>query len=128
MADLRMALPPDLRAEFCDSFSRVALSKSLHALPRDAIGRRRFHGHDTNGIDVHLPDAVRSFGARKAWRFWSLTDPAVHQAMYQFDDAAALERAVGGEEMKRLIADFNRDWPDVTRTRESFVIAETFPA
>jgi hypothetical protein len=66
--------------------------------------------------------------AHKAWRFWSLTDPAVHQAMYQFDDAAALERAVGGAEMKRLIADFDRDWPEVTRTRESFVIAETFPA
>ena len=48
--------------------------------------------------------------------------------MYQFDDAAALERAVGGEEMNRLIADFDRDWPEVTRTRESFVIAETFPA
>jgi hypothetical protein len=29
--------------------------------------------------DVHLPGAVRSFGARKAWRFWNLTDPAVHQ-------------------------------------------------
>jgi hypothetical protein len=44
--------------------------------------------------------------------------------MYQFDDAAALERAVGGAGMTRLIADFNRDWPDVTRTRESFVVAE----
>jgi hypothetical protein len=76
--------------------------------------------------DVHLPDAIKSFGARKAWRFWSLSDPAVHQALYQFDDAAAMERAIGGDEMKRLIADFNRDWPDVTRTRESFTVAETF--
>jgi hypothetical protein len=48
--------------------------------------------------------------------------------MYQFDDAAALERAVGSEEMKRLIADFNRDWPDVTRTREILVRAEEFGA
>jgi hypothetical protein len=76
--------------------------------------------------DIHLPDAIRSFGARKAWRMWSLTDPAMHQAMYQFDDIAAMERAVGGTEMQRLIADFNRDWPDVTRTRESFALAETF--
>lgn len=45
--------------------------------------------------------------------------------MYQFDDVAAMERAVGGNEMKRLIADFNRDWPDVTRTRESFVLAQS---
>ncbi|CCD92347.1 conserved hypothetical protein [Bradyrhizobium sp. ORS 375] len=74
--------------------------------------------------DVHLPDAIKSFGVRKAWRVWSLTDPAVHQAMYQFDDVAAMERAVSGEEMKRLIIDFNRDWPEVTRTRESLVLAQ----
>lgn len=78
--------------------------------------------------DVHLPDAIRSFGAAKAWRVWSLSDPAVHQSMYQFDDVAAMERAVSGAEMQRLIADFNRDWPDVTRTRESFVLAQTVPA
>ena len=33
-----------------------------------------------------------------------------------------------GEDMKRLIADFNRDWPDVTRTRETFVLAQEFAA
>jgi hypothetical protein len=30
--------------------------------------------------------------------------------------------------MKRLIADFNRDWPDVTRTREVLVLAEELAA
>ena len=76
----------------------------------------------------HLPDATKSFGVRKAWRAWSLTDPAVHQATYQFADQAALERAVKGEDMKRLVADFDRDWPDVTRTREAFVLSEEFGA
>lgn len=76
----------------------------------------------------HLPDAVKSFGAEKAWRFWSLTDPSLHQATYQFADKAALERATDGEHMKRLVADFNRDWPDVTRTRELLVLAEEFAA
>lgn len=76
----------------------------------------------------HLPDAARSFGARKAWRFWSLSDPAVHQATYQFDDEAALDRAMKGEDIKRLTADFNRDWPDVTRTRDTLVLAEEFGA
>jgi hypothetical protein len=52
----------------------------------------------------------------------------VHQATYQFDDDAALDRAMTCEDMKRLIADFNRDWPDVTRTRETFVLAEEFGA
>ena len=65
----------------------------------------------------HLPDAMKSFGAVKAWRYWSATDPSLHHAMYQFADKAALDRATGGPEMKRLVDDFNRDWPDVTRTK-----------
>lgn len=73
----------------------------------------------------HLPDALKSFGAEKAWRYWSLTDPALHHAMYQFADEAALERATrGGENINRLVADFIRDWPEVTRTRELLVLAE----
>ncbi len=74
----------------------------------------------------HMPDAVKSFGAEKAWRFWSLTDASLHQATYQFADKAALDRAVNGEDLKRLVADFNRDWPDVTRTRELLVLAEEY--
>ena len=77
---------------------------------------------------VHMPDAAKSFGVKKAWRFWSLADPSVHQATYQFDDEASLDRTMKGEELKRLVADFNRDWPDVTRTRETFVLAEEFAA
>ncbi|ANW01635.1 hypothetical protein [Bradyrhizobium icense] len=76
----------------------------------------------------HLPDAMRSFGAVKAWRYWSATDPALHHAMYRFPDQAALDRAIDGPEMKRLVADFNRDWPDVTRTREVLVLAEELVA
>jgi len=76
----------------------------------------------------HLPDAVKSFGALRAWRYWSATEPSLHQAMYQFADKAALERAMNSEDMKRLIADFNRDWPDVTRTREVLVQAEELVA
>jgi hypothetical protein len=60
----------------------------------------------------HLPDAMKSFGAVKAWRYWSASDPSLHHAMYQFTDKTALERATEGPEMKRLVADFNRDWPD----------------
>jgi len=74
----------------------------------------------------HLPDAAKSFGVTKAWRFWSRSDLAVHQATYQFDDEASLERAIKSEDMNRLIADFNRDWPNVTRTREMFVLAQEF--
>ena len=76
----------------------------------------------------HLPDAAKTFGVSKARRFWSVGDPSLHQAVYEFADQAALERATSGENMKRLVADFNRDWPDVTRTREVFVLAEEFAA
>jgi hypothetical protein len=76
----------------------------------------------------HLPDAVKVFGAKRAWRSWSVSDPAVHVASYEFPDRTALDRVVNGEEMKRLVADFNRCWPEVTRTREIFVLAEEFGA
>ena len=72
----------------------------------------------------HMPDAARSFGAEKAWRLWSVSDPAVHEATYQFPDRAAVDRAMSGEAMKRLVADFDRDWPGVKRSREIMVLAE----
>jgi hypothetical protein len=76
----------------------------------------------------HLPDAVKAFGVKKAWRFWSVSDPSLHQATYEFADQAALDRATGGDALTSLVADFNRDWPEVTRTRETFVLAEEFGA
>lgn len=72
----------------------------------------------------HLPDAAKTFGAEKAWRFWSVTDPSVHLATYQFSDLASIERVMGGAEMKRLVADFDRDWPGIPRTREITALAE----
>ena len=76
----------------------------------------------------HLPDAAKSFGAKKAWRFWSLTDPSIHQATYEFADEASLDRAMKGEDQKRLVDDFNRDWPEIKRTRETLVLAGEFSA
>jgi hypothetical protein len=76
----------------------------------------------------HLPDAVKAFGATKAWRSWSVSEPAVHVATYQFPDQAALDRGVSGEKLKALVAEFDRCWPDVTRTREILVLAEEFGA
>jgi len=78
--------------------------------------------------DEHMPDAMKVFGALKAWRCWSIDDPSIHQATYRFSDKTSLDRAVNGDEMKRLIADFNRDWPDVTRTREVFILVEEVAA
>ena len=76
----------------------------------------------------HLPDAVKAFGVKKAWRLWSVSDPALHQASYEFPDQAALDRATSGEALEPLVAEWNRRWPEVTRTREILVLAEEFGA
>lgn len=93
----------------------------VRATVSDPAKRQAF---DTWYSREHLPDAMKSFGAVKAWRYWSATDPSLHHAMYQFTDQAALDRAIGGPELKRLVADFDRDWPGVPRTREVLVMAE----
>lgn len=72
----------------------------------------------------HLPDAMKAFGVSKAWRFWSLDDPSLHQAMYRFEDEAKLNAMLKGDALQKLVADFNRDWPDVKRTRETLVLAQ----
>jgi hypothetical protein len=72
----------------------------------------------------HLPQAMAAFRAEKGWRFWSESDPAVHQATYQFPDKAAVDRILGSAEMKALIAEFDRAWPGIPRTREAFTLAE----
>ena len=76
----------------------------------------------------HLPDAARAFGVKKAWRFWSVSEPSLHQATYEFADQAALDRAMGGAALKSLVAEFDRAWPEVTRTREVLVLAEEYEA
>ena len=75
-----------------------------------------------------VPDAVKAFGVSEAWRFWSLDDPSLHQAMYRFDDEAKLQAALQGDALKQLVADFARDWPDVKRSRETLVLAQEFGA
>jgi hypothetical protein len=97
----------------------------VRATVADPAKRKAF---DTWYAKEHLPDAAKTFGVKRAWRSWSVSDPAVHVASYEFADSAALDRAVNGDDMKRLVADFNRDWPEVTRTREIFVLAEEFAA
>jgi hypothetical protein len=49
----------------------------------------------------HLPWAVKAFGAQKAWRCWSDTDPSQHIATYQFPDRAALDRGTAPGIMSR---------------------------
>jgi hypothetical protein len=77
----------------------------------------------------HLPDALRAFAARSAWRGWSSSEPSVHCAFYRFDSVAAAEAATGGATIKTLIAEFDRRWGSrVIRTREILDVADELEA
>ena len=97
----------------------------VRATVPDAARRKAF---DEWYSREHLPDAAKAFGVKKAWRFWSVSEPSVHQASYEFADQAALDRAMSGDGLKALVAEFDRCWPEVKRTREFFVLAEEFGA
>jgi hypothetical protein len=87
----------------------------------DKADRDRFdHWYATD----HLPLAVKTFGARRAWR-WSRTDPAVHYACYEFDDPKQAEAATAPDRIKPLIADFDRVCGDrVSRRREILEVVQ----
>ena len=67
----------------------------------------------------HLPDAKNAFQATAAFRGWSDVTPGVHVAIYDFPDLAAARAVIGSDEIKALIAEFDRVWQGrVARTRE----------
>ena len=69
--------------------------------------------------DEHLPDALKAFNAKRAWRGWSDVDPSVHYAVYEFDDVSGARAIQGSDGLKRLVAEFDRLWGDkVVRSRD----------
>ena len=76
--------------------------------------------------DEHLPDALKGFNARRAWRGWSAVDASVHHAFYEFDDMAHAQAIQGSDAFKRLVAEFDRVWGDkVTRSRDFVEVVQT---
>jgi hypothetical protein len=88
----------------------------VRATVADAAKRKAF---DEWYRDEHLPDAAQAFGVKKARRFWSITDPSLHVAMYAFADQSALDRAMGGDTLKALVAEFDRCWPGDAHARDA---------
>jgi hypothetical protein len=73
----------------------------------------------------HLPWALREFGARRAWRCWSRSEPAVHVAFYEFDSVEEAKAATSAEKIKPLVADFDRVWGErVPRRRAVLEVAQ----
>jgi hypothetical protein len=76
--------------------------------------------------DEHLPDALKGFDARRAWRGWSAVDPSVHYAFYEFDAMSRAQAVQGSDALKRLVAEFDRVWGDkVTRSRDVVEVIQT---
>ena len=88
--------------------------------------RDRFdHWYETD----HLPWALRTFGARRAWRCWSRSAPGVHLAFYEFESARAVEAVVNSDAIKPLVADFDKVWGErVPRRREILELAQELGA
>jgi hypothetical protein len=84
--------------------------------------RARFdHWYETD----HLPWALRVFGANRAWRCWSKSEPGAHVAFYEFDSVEAAEAIHKTDTAAPLIADFDKTWQGrVTRRREVFEIVQ----
>ena len=79
--------------------------------------------------DEHLPDALKGFNARRAWRGWSAVDPYVHHAFYEFDSMAQAQAIQGSAAFKHLVAEFDRAWGDkVTRSRDFVELVQTLGA
>lgn len=73
----------------------------------------------------HLPDAMKAFSTRVAWRGWSKSDPSIHCAYYRFESLDRIEAILAGTAITALIAEFDRCWNGrVTRTREVLDVAE----
>ncbi len=74
----------------------------------------------------HLPDAKAAFQAQSACRGWSDVTPGVHIAVYEFPDLAEARTIAASDEIKALIAEFDRVWQDrVQRSREIIEIKQT---
>ena len=69
--------------------------------------------------EEHLPEAVATFRAIRAWRGWSEANPGVHLAFYEYPDLTRVHEVLRSDELKELIAEFDRMWGTrVTRARE----------
>ena len=74
----------------------------------------------------HLPDAKAAFRAQSAFRGWSDVTPGVHIAIYEFPDLERARSVAASDEIKALIAEFDRVWENrVPRSREIIEVKQT---
>jgi len=98
-----------------ESLPKAYLAVRAEVPAADRAGFDRWYETD------HLPWASRVFGARRAWRCWSRSDPEVHVAFYEFDSVEAAEAATAPEKIAPLVADFDRVWGDRVPRRRAIL-------
>lgn len=77
----------------------------------------------------HVILATRILGASRNWRFWSVTDPSIHYAFYQFESAQAALDAQASPGNKDLIAEYDGRWQGrIHRSREIVTAATRYDA
>jgi hypothetical protein len=83
-------------------------------VPTDLITEfDRWYGSD------HSPLATTVLGASGFWRYWSDTDPQIHFAFYEFQDADAAVAAQASPGNAGLIKEYDERWGGrIERTRE----------
>ena len=73
----------------------------------------------------HLPWALRVFKCEKAWRCWSTREEGVHYAVYRFTDKASCDAALNSHDYKEeMVADYDRAFPSVLRTRDVVTLVD----
>jgi len=98
----------------------------VRAVVADPADRGKF---DQWYQDEHLPDALKAFGAKSAWRGWSEVDPSVHYAVYEFDTIEQVKAIPGSGELKALVAEFDRVWgKKVVRVRDEVRVGQRIGA
>lgn len=75
----------------------------------------------------HLPDAHAAFGSNAARRGWRDGEPLTHLAIYEFDEVEQARAIVGSEGMTAMRAEFDRNFPDVPRSREIIDLGQALP-
>lgn len=102
-------------------------------MPAYLIVRAEVQEADREAFDTwyeteHLPDAVKAFKPLYAERGWSDVEPGVHIAFYAFKDLATVRAVGSSDDIKQMIAEFDRNWQDrVQRTREIVEIKQKLP-
>ncbi len=84
----------------------IFMVRAVVANPDDRLGFDKWYETE------HLPDALKTSSALRAWRTWSRSDPSVHVAIYEFPNVSAEDAVQSTEGIKVLAAEFDRAWGD----------------